>query len=270
MKSLGDDIANKGKPSLVQPFEKQVFKRWEDLEKKFEVKISDAERKIQLIKEQEEREEEERLQSALKLIEEQKQQEKKVEVIEEEVILPESARSAESAPTMIEEVPVNIELVTQDESVGNRDGMWIMKRETESKQVKQYAEVNFVVTSKTVENSTYSVYIYISLYVYAHSGLTKYETHYEHHSLDLILASLQFLQLHCRRPEDFVKCKAISRGVLLVLKHQKSLAKNLSVLYIDKYNTFIRNTGIHHLYEFLVLHVVFIKNRLMRNVNAKI
>ena len=153
LKSLGDEIANKGKPSLVQPFEKQIFKRWEDLEKKFEFKISDTENKIQQIKEREEREEEERLQNALKLIEEQKLQEKKVEVIEEEVILPESARSAESAPTMIEEVPVNIELVTQDESVGDKDSMWIMRRETESTNVKQYAEVKFMVTNKTVEKS---------------------------------------------------------------------------------------------------------------------
>ena len=137
----------------MQPFEKELFKRWEDLEKKLELKISDAERKIQLIKEREEKEEEERLQSALKLIEEQKKQEKKVEVIEEEVILPESARSAESAPTMIDEVPVNVELVTQDESAFNKDTTWIMRRETESTKVKQYAEVKFMVTSKTVDKS---------------------------------------------------------------------------------------------------------------------
>ena len=153
MKALGDDIANKGKPSLVQPYEKQLYKRWEDLEKKFELKITDSERRIQLIKEREQNEEEERLKTALQQIEEDQEEQKKVEVVQEEAILAESSRSTESAPTMLEEVPVNVELVTQDESINDRDGMWIMKRDTESTKVKQYAEVKFTVTSKTVEKS---------------------------------------------------------------------------------------------------------------------
>lgn len=155
LKALGDDIANKGKPSLVQPYEKQLYERWEELEKRLEFKTSDTERKIQLITEREQREEEDRLQSSLKHIEDEQKMQKKVEIVEEEVILPESTRSTESAQPIIEEVPVNVELVTQDESVNNNDGMWIMRRETESSKVKQFAEVKFTVTSKTVEKSTY-------------------------------------------------------------------------------------------------------------------
>ena len=34
LKASGDDIANKGSSSIIAPFEKQIFSRWDDLEKK--------------------------------------------------------------------------------------------------------------------------------------------------------------------------------------------------------------------------------------------
>lgn len=154
LKTLGDEIASKGKASLVQPYEKQLYKRWEDLEKKFEFKISDTERKLQQINEKEQKDEEERLQEAMRVMEEEKQKQQKVEIVEEELILTETNRSVESAPDVVlDEAPVNVELVTQDEA--DNDGMWIIKRQTESTDVKQFAEVKFTVTSKTVEQSKY-------------------------------------------------------------------------------------------------------------------
>ena len=151
LKALGDDIATRGKPSLVQPFETQLYKRWEDLEKKFDFKISDTERKVQKIIEREEKEEEERLKAALKIAEEEKAA--KVEIVEEEILVSDSGREVESAPIIADEMPINVELVTQDQSANTSNSVWVMKRPTESTQVKQYAEVKFTVTSKTVEKS---------------------------------------------------------------------------------------------------------------------
>ncbi|XP_065057528.1 dystrophin-like isoform X3 [Rhopilema esculentum] len=151
LKALGDDIATRGKPSLVQPFETQLYKRWEDLEKKVDFKISDTERKVHQIIEREEKEEEERLKAALKIVEEEKAA--RIEIVEEEVLVSDSRREVESAPDVVDEMPINVELVTQNQSANTSNSVWVMKRQTESTQVKQYAEVKFTVTSKTVEKS---------------------------------------------------------------------------------------------------------------------
>ena len=34
LKSIGDDIVQKGRSSVVEPYEKQIFQRWDALEKK--------------------------------------------------------------------------------------------------------------------------------------------------------------------------------------------------------------------------------------------
>ena len=83
IKTIGDDIASRGRPSLVQPYEKQIFDRLGQLEEKFNVKISDMEEKIGVITAQEQKEEEERLQAAVKQLEEEKLNEKKVVIVEE-------------------------------------------------------------------------------------------------------------------------------------------------------------------------------------------
>ena len=139
----------------MQPYEKQLYQRWEDLEGKLEQKTTDIEKGINAFVEQEQREEEERLKAVAKQLEEEKLKEKKAVIVEEELILPEAARTAESAPPQIvDDVPVNVELVTQEESTNENNEMWIMRRQTESS-VKQYAEVKFTVTSRTVEKSEF-------------------------------------------------------------------------------------------------------------------
>ena len=156
MKSFGDDIAARGRPSLVQPFEKQLFQRFEDLEKKVEDKITDIEEKIESLVEQEQKEEEERLLAAVKQLEEDKLKQTRIETVEEEIILPDTVRVVESAPReIVEDVPVNVELVTQEESMNEGDEMWIMRRQTESS-VRHYAEVKFTVTSTSTTTRTTS------------------------------------------------------------------------------------------------------------------
>lgn len=34
LKNRGDEIANKGNSSIVEPYEKKIYKRWDDMEKK--------------------------------------------------------------------------------------------------------------------------------------------------------------------------------------------------------------------------------------------
>ena len=34
LKAIGDDLVQKGRASVVEPYEKQIYKRWDELEKK--------------------------------------------------------------------------------------------------------------------------------------------------------------------------------------------------------------------------------------------
>lgn len=65
------------------------------------------------------------------------------------MILENTVRAAESSPEIIDEAPLNVEVVTTEETVSEGvDEMWLMRRKTEST-VRHYAEVKFTVTSRT-------------------------------------------------------------------------------------------------------------------------
>lgn len=53
LKTLGDDIVRHGRSSVVEPFEKQIYKRWDELEKKLETSDSMLQMKLKEIEKQE-------------------------------------------------------------------------------------------------------------------------------------------------------------------------------------------------------------------------
>ncbi len=63
---------------------------------------------------------------------------------------------------MIDEAPLNVEVVTTEETVSEGvDEMWLMRRKTEST-VRHYAEVKFTVTSRTTTKGMSFCWIRIS------------------------------------------------------------------------------------------------------------
>lgn len=60
LKSLGDEIVKHGRSSVVEPYEKQIYKRWDELEKKLDSSDSMLKMKLKEIERQEKEQEDKR------------------------------------------------------------------------------------------------------------------------------------------------------------------------------------------------------------------
>ena len=145
LKSLGDDIATRGKASLVQPYEQQIYKRWDDLENKIKRLESDLDLKIKRAIEI--REEQEKL-VITQVAEMQREIEvnNKMEIAEEQVITPESVRAAESSAFDFEDLPIKMDLVTKEEPTNEGDELLILRRQAETP-VRHVAKVTYTITT---------------------------------------------------------------------------------------------------------------------------
>lgn len=66
LKSIGDELVQKGRSSVVEPYEKQIFQRWDELEKKLNSIGQTLTGKLQELESKERQEEMSRVQAEKK------------------------------------------------------------------------------------------------------------------------------------------------------------------------------------------------------------